>query len=278
MQWQIRECNAAPDVESIALRLVGYLDDHGYVRDHPEFLQKQLGCTPALLEAGLELLQQCEPRGVGARSLQECLLLQLGRVPQELASVVACLIRDHLEDVANGRVPAIAKRLSLPPATVQRAVDALRLLNPKPAAAVLETDVHYVIPDVMVQYRDGRYIVVSNDGALSEVVINPRYAQMMQQTDDRETQKYLWKKYHAAQWLIRCIEQRRQTVCRVAEAIVAMQERFFEDGISGLRPLTLRQVADMLEVHESTVSRAVRGKYMQTPRGVFEFKSFSQPS
>jgi RNA polymerase sigma-54 factor len=274
LEWQIREMCAASDITRTAIRLIGYLNESGYLVEDAALLSAELGCPPHQIEQATQLLQACEPRGIAARTLKECLSLQIEQVPVPLQELVQRLINNHLEDIASGRLPQIAKQLKQPVERIQQATDALRRLHPKPGAGLFDDDVRYVIPDVTVHHIGNRFIVVSNDNATPTIRFNQSYTRLLQHTDDLDTQRFLLKKYHAAEWLIRCVEQRRLTLYRVAEAIVQVQHRFFEEGPSGLRPLTLRQVADEVGLHESTVSRATRGKYMQTPRGVFEMKFF----
>lgn len=274
LEEQIRELTTDKYLATTAVRLIGYLDESGYLRESVEELAGELACSYESITDAIALLQSCEPCGLAAHDLRECLRLQVHHLPLHLQSVVLQLIDDCLEELAASHLPQIAKRLKLPIALIQQASDALRHLNPKPGLGLGYSAVQYVRPEVVVVRLDEGYVVMSNDGALPLLRVSPAYARLLETTDDAETQRFLMKKYHDARWLIRCVEQRRLTLYRVAEAIVHVQHRFFDEGPRGLRPLTLAQVATELGLHESTISRATRGKYMQTPRGLFEMKYF----
>jgi RNA polymerase sigma-54 factor len=271
---QLHLLDASPAVKQVAERLAGNLDESGYLRDSEAALKIWLNVSDATLADAIELLQSCEPAGIGARSLQECLHLQVDTVEVELRSLVDRLITDYLNEVAAGKLMKIAKELRQPPAVIQNAVDRLRKLNPKPGFALGSTVTPYIVPDVVVQRIENHYVVSTHESATPVLRVNRSYLQLLRQQKDAETRTYLAKKLQSAQWVAKCIEQRRMTLLRVAEAIVEMQREFFDYGVSAMKPLTLRHIADRLGVHESTVSRATRSKYMLAPSGLYEMKFF----
>lgn len=273
MEQQLRDCYAPETICRIAQYLIGSLDAKGYLTEADDVVAKRFGVELASVKEAVALLQSCEPAGIAARNLQECLLLQLTAVPERLRSLVEVCIHDHLEDIAGGRFTHIAKQIGTSLLVVQQAIDALRRLNPKPGLMYASEVPAYIIPDVTVEQVAGRFVVVTNDSAVPTVRISPSYLKLMQRYDGT-TRQFLTKKVQGVEWLLRCIEQRRLTLYRVAEAIVEAQQAFFWKGAAGMKPLTLNKIADVLGIHESTVSRATRGKYMQTPRGVFEMRFF----
>jgi RNA polymerase sigma-54 factor len=292
LDLQLRTFNAPTPVVRLARTLIGYLDENGYLTEIPELytdlprLAEELGVADALgnrvshavaerwLQEAISLLQSCEPLGIGARNLQECLRLQLPTVGESLRGLVARIIDEHLDDVAQGRLQRIAQRLGESRQRVQLAVDALRRLHPRPGLAYGAPSPMYVVPELTVCKVDGRYVVLTRDEAYPRLRWNAHYQRLLESPPDAQTERYLRNKQQAVEWLMRCLEQRRLTLYRVADAIVQAQVDFFEHGPSRLRPLTLREVAEQVGIHESTVSRATRGKYMQTPRGVLELKYF----
>ncbi|MFS8640482.1 MAG: RNA polymerase factor sigma-54, partial [Symbiobacteriaceae bacterium] len=184
------------------------------------------------------------------------------------------IIRHHLEDLAAGRIPRIAERLGVDCAAVQAAADAIRALDPKPGRRFGGGEQpRYVVPDVFVERVGSEYVVIVNEAPLPRLIVSPHYRRLLE-TADGQTRRYVEERIQSALWLIKSIEQRRLTLLRVTEAIVRFQRDFFDRGPRYLRPLTLRDVAQAVGVHESTVSRATSGKWAQTPRGMFELKYF----
>lgn len=270
---QLRVADAPAFTIQVARYLLGCLDESGYLRESGDTVRGLLGVSEDAFQSGLALLQSCDPVGVGGRNLAECLRLQLHRVDPDLRTIVAAIINHHLDDIAAGKLPIVAKHLRIETAVVQRAVDALRKLNPRPGLAWASERPAYVIPDILVKRVEEDYVVITNEHAEPRLRIN-QGIHWMQADCDKTTRDFLQKKLQAAQWLVRCLEQRRITLYRVAEAIVHHQHAFFDCGVTAMKPLTLRQIADDVELHESTVSRAVKGKYMLTPRGLYEMRQF----
>lgn len=270
-QVRLASCNVMHT--EVATLLIGCLDENGYLRESTQELAAWLDMPEDVVGQAVELLQACDPAGVGARDLQECLRLQMHLVPTCERALVAHVIDHHLDDLAAGRMSHIARALHVSAARLQTAVDALRRLNPKPGASVGGDRPIYIIPDVVVERVEGRYVTIANDAAEPRIHLAPAYRKWLTAADE-ETRQYLVRKVQAVEWLTRCLEQRRMTLRRVVETIVDRQTEFLDHGPASMRPLTLRQVAAELGVHESTVSRAIRNKYVQTPRGVFEMKYF----
>ncbi len=274
LESQLRLAQSTPQVYRIARYLIGSLDENGYLQDSVDAIAQTLGVAQKEVDAAVELLQTCDPPGIGARNLKECLLLQLSFVPEAWRDIVQVLIESHLEDIGAGRIANISRALKLPKQRIQGAVDEIRRLNPRPALAYRGESPHYIIPDVVVQRVEDHFVVMTNESAQPLLRISPLYRRMLESHSTGETRAYLQRKFQSAQWLVRCLEQRRMTLYRVAEAITEQQQGFFRMGLSAMKPLTLKQIAEMVGLHESTISRATRGKYMQTPRGVFEMKFF----
>jgi RNA polymerase sigma-54 factor len=284
---QLSWFDLSDDVRRMTERIIYSLDSNGYLMTPleellPPVLPEQNG-DPAvhhvdyfrMAEQALSVVQGLDPPGVGARDLKECLLLQLTPgVPyyDELRT----LIVDHLEDLENNRLPAISKKTTLSIERIQEAWDELRKLKPKPGGEFSESMVPTVTPDVFVEKdENGQYQVRLENTQLPSLYINPYYRKLLQQANtNNETREYIKRKVNSAQWLIESIEQRRNTLTRVSQAIVEHQTRFLEDGPEHIEPLKMQQIADKVKVHVTTVSRAVDDKWIQTPRGIFPLRRF----
>jgi RNA polymerase sigma-54 factor len=256
--------------------LIGNLDANGYLKIS---LKEAAACLKVSLAAVwrvLQLIQRFDPPGVGARNLTECLLLQL-RQRKDAPPAAEKIIRYFLTDVAGGRLKRIARRLNLSLPAVQAVVDYIRTLDPKPGRSFGGgQENRYIVPDVIIERVGGDYVVLVNDLAMPRLGINPLYQALMRQEGscDQATRRFIESKLNAAAWLIRSLEQRRLTLYRVVSCLVQEQREFLDKGLKYLKPLTMRQVAASLGIHESTVSRATANKYVQTPWGVFELKFF----
>lgn len=227
------------------------------------------------VEHMLGIVQGLEPPGVGARDLRECLLLQL-RAASQSESLSAALVRDHFDGLIGHRWNEIARKIGCPAEAVQAAADEVAKLNPKPGLSKSATPDNYVIPDLIVDKVAGEYLVFINDGNLPRLRLSKSYQDLARDRKKlgAEHKEFINNKLNAAQWLIHAIEQRRQTMLKVMHFIVNRQRDFFDKGIQFLKPLTLREVADAIDMHESTVSRVTNDKYAQTPRGVVPLKFF----
>ncbi|HHT9120501.1 MAG TPA: RNA polymerase factor sigma-54 [Candidatus Hypogeohydataceae bacterium YC41] len=257
--------------------IIDNIDDRGYLTTPLEEMIKGVSrpASTEEVEKALRFVQSMEPTGVGARSLEECLLLQ---IDQRLKNydLLKELITHHLKNIEMKRYPQVAKNTNKHIETIKRAVDFIRTLNPRPGSLFSNEQIAYIVPDVRVEYVDGRYEVILNENsALPRLAINPFYRDYIYRKSlDPQAHQFLQKKMESARWLIEAIEQRRATLYKVASKIVELQHSFLEEGVAGLRPLRMQEVADQLGIHVSTVSRAVSRKYIQTPRGVFEMKFF----
>jgi RNA polymerase sigma-54 factor len=223
----------------------------------------------------LDTIQLLDPPGVGAQDLRECLLLQLKEAGLE-QSVPYRLVRDCFEELINHRWSEISKRFAISAADVQKAADEIAKLDPKPGLQYGSRDDNYIIPDLIVEKIDDRYHVFLNDANLPRLKLSRAYQEIARDKKkfDGENKEFISNKLNSANWMIQAIEQRRQTMLKVMNYIVERQREFFEKGIQYLKPLTLREVAEVINMHESTVSRVTNEKFVQTPRGVLPLKFF----
>lgn len=273
---QLRLTRIDPKLAVICRNIIDAIDDNGYLSLTMEEVCTATGCSMEDAESALACVQQMDPVGVGARSLSECLEIQLasrGLLTDELEYILENL----LPEVANNRISVIAKKVGIKANEAQEAIDLIRKLEPKPGRqfAARGESTRYIIPDVICEKVDGEYTIRVNDNNVPHLMVSSYYKKLSADAkQDQELDKYLSDRFNSATWLIRSIEQRKQTIFQVAAAIVHYQEMFFEKGNKYMRTLTMKQIADELGIHESTVSRAINGKYMQSPRGVFELKYF----
>ena len=254
--------------------IIEAIDDNGYLTMSVDDIAKACHIEPEKVEATLTFIQNFDPPGVASRNLRECMLIQLaakGLLTEEIEYIIIHL----LEDLAEHRYAQIGKKLGLTVKQVQQIADLLKTLEPKPGRAFASKEsTRYVIPDILVEKTDDEYVAVCNDSAIPHLMVSSYYHHLNEEYKDDELQKYLNERMNAALWLMKSIEQRKQTICNVATAIVAYQQEFFAHGEHSLKPMTLRQIAEEVQVHESTVSRAINGKYLQCPRGTFELRYF----
>lgn len=264
-----------PKTRKIAEYIIDSLNPWGYRTERATEIAVKLDCEHDEVMKAIHVVQSLEPAGVGAKSLQEALMLQLKRMG-EYNEVFADIITNHLQNIANNRIQMIAKALNLSLDETNEYCDELRSLDPKPGVRYGKNDENsYIKPDVYVKEDRGKYLVFTNEKITPLLNTSPYYEKLLAEAaGDQEATEYIKSKMNSAVWLIKGIDQRRRTIQRVAEAIVAHQQDFFKMGSSALRPMTLSDIAEELDIHESTVSRAVNGKYMQTPRGLFEMKYF----
>ncbi len=276
---QLAELDLDPQVEQIAERIISTLDpkDGGYFRSSlVDLLPPDAGPERlALAQKALEVVQSLDPNGIAARDLRECLLLQL-TPDMPYYEELKVLITNHLEDLRDNRLPAIERVTGFSIPTIQAAWAQLRKLNPKPAAEFADSFVPSVTPDLRVEKtEDGHYKVTMDDQRLPSLHISEYYRQrLISGTATPEEKEFIKRKINAAQWLIESIEQRRNTLLRVAQAIVDYQHRFLEEGPEQIEPLKMQQIADQVGVHVTTVSRAVDDKWIETPRGILPLKRF----
>lgn len=276
LNLQLSLSRAGKEIKNIVQYLIGNLDARGYLGISLEEAGEQLGANPEKMQQALNVLQAFDPPGVGARDLQECLTIQLD-LRQEDNPLVRKLVHEFLPDLAEGRLAKIASKLDVSPQEIQSAADTLKTLEPKPGRNFSHhDDIRYIVPDVVVEKVEGQYIILVNDVAIPRLTINNTYRTVLAKNSsaDQNTKQFVEEKLNAAAWLIRSIEQRRLTLYKVANCLVELQRDFLDHGVKSLKPLNLKKVADIVGVHESTVSRATSNKYIQTPQGVFEMKYF----
>lgn len=277
---QLHFLNLPDAVMRIAEFLVCSLDDRGWVVTPMDEIVDSLQVPQEEVEKVLLVVQALEPAGVGARDLRECLLIQLD-ARGDRDTMPWQLIHDHFDHLVNRRFPEIARILKVTGEDVQAAADEIATLNPRPGTSVSADDPKYVTPDLLVERVDEEYVVMLNDRNVPRLRISSAYESVIKEkkkadatTEQKQTREFIQGKLNAAKWLISTIEQRRRTMIKVMNCIVREQREFFDKGIAFLRPLTLAAVARQIDMHESTVSRVCSGKYVQTPRGVFELKFF----
>jgi len=255
------------------------LDANGYLLYNvDELLQSDGVAEPdpdllAEIEDALRIVQSFEPKGVACRDIQECLLLQIP--DEEALALPRSIILNHLEDLRLNRLPKIGKETSATIEEVKDAIHYISTLNPRPGSEFSSGQSQYVIPDVIVEYVDGRYEITLQDGYIPRLKVSRAYELMLHDNrNDTVTKDFVRKKIQAARWLMESIEQRRSTVYKIASEIVRRQKDFFDKGIAYLHPLKMQAVADETGVHVSTVSRAISEKFIQTPMGIYRIKYF----
>ncbi len=267
----------APDaLREACFFLIGNVDPDGYLRATLEEVVAAVPCSLETAEEALRLLQSFDPPGVGGRTLAEVLLLQ-ARVAGVATPLLVDLVTNRLNDVGTKAAPLLARQLGIPLEELQRTLEWIRRLDPRPGRRYDQSRTIYVEPDVAVAKVKEDYVVLFNDDGLPRLKISTLYRRMLQARDaslDGESRNYLREKVRSAQWLLKSLDQRKRTIVRVAESIVRKQRDFFEYGVSQLRPLVLRDVAEDIGMHESTVSRVVSNKWMTTPRGLVPMKFF----
>ncbi|MBI4556175.1 MAG: RNA polymerase factor sigma-54 [Candidatus Hydrogenedentes bacterium] len=270
---------AAPDeiTYRIGERIVGDIDEKGYFTGSLADIAHELNRLLEDVERVLRLIQRFEPTGVGARDVIECLLLQIDvEYPEE--DQLRDLVEHHLAELEHHQIPKIAKAMNITPERVEQLREMMTKLNPWPGLEYSSDPAQYVTPDVIVEKEDGVYRVYLSDDTVPDLRISEQYRRLLRSGRmGRDEKRYIRDKVESAKWLIRNIAQRQQTILRIASAIVAVQEEFLDKGVEAIKPLTLQEIADKVGVHEATVSRTTRGKYMQTPQGLFEMKFFFSP-
>ncbi|MDQ0338476.1 RNA polymerase sigma-54 factor [Caldalkalibacillus uzonensis] len=270
---QIHYLQVTEEEKQILIFMAGNLDENGYLEADYDAMAPNQPCSRSTWEACLALLQQLEPYGVGARNLEECLLIQLRHSPYQGDKLCETLIRNHLTDIAAKRYTLLARTFGTTLDEIQRRVEWIRSFSPKPGSVFLSQKPKYIVPDVFVErLPDGTFVFQANDSVLPRIHFNREYALML--AESKQAKKFLEQKVKEYEWLKRSIRQRKETILNVTQVIVEQQKAFFEEGEAALKPLTLKEVAQALGMHESTISRATNQKYMQTPRGLYELKYF----
>ena len=279
LSWQLNLTPFGETDRAIATALIDAIDEDGYLRASLEEIADSMGPPPpdaAEVEAVLHRVQNFDPAGVGARDARECLLLQLAQLPADTPFLDSAqrLCRDYFELLASRDKPQILRRLKLDDAQFQEVTKLIRSLHPHPGSRVADAQPQYLVPDVFVSKRNGVWRVDLNPEATPRLRVNHRYAALIRRADNSQDNTYLKNHLQEARWFIKSLTSRNDTLLRVARKIVELQRGFFDHGPEAMRPLVLRDVAEALELHESTISRVTTQKYMYTPRGTLEFKYF----
>ncbi len=255
--------------------IIGCLEEDGYLRISLEQIAEATKTSIYEVEEALNIVWNMEPAGLGARNLQECMMLQLRRMGRH-NSLAMRIISEQWELFEKLKIPDIAHRFGVDTRTVQEELETIKRLNPKPGYLISPEKPTTIIPDLIVEKIDGKFVVTLNDRSVPSLHINKAYADMLKRGSvaKKEVKNYIRDKFNGATWLIRSIEQRKSTMLRVMYAIIDKQPDFFEKGPPHLNPLKLQDVADIIEMHISTVSRVTNNKYVQTPHGIYELKYF----
>lgn len=273
---QFNLVNLGKEEYRIGQYIIESIDRNGYLQSKLEEIAEEFNIGIEIVEEVLKTIQSFEPLGVGARDLKECLLIQI-REDQSRHPQAEKIISLYLEDLGSNKMVKISKELGIEISQVQKACDYIKTLEPKPGRAFSDgnlQDVRYIHPDASIDFIDGELLININDSTGPRLNINNFYKDIIQKDGDEKAKEFLSERLNSAMWIIKSIEQRRQTIYKVIESIVKFQIDFFKTGVKGLVPLNLKDVAEDIGMHESTVSRATNGKYVQTPRGLFELKYF----
>ena len=277
LMGQLNQNALDADDRKTAELIIGNIDDNGFLQTTPEEMALNTGIPQEDFENMLTLIQSFHPPGVGARDLRECLLIQLKREGRQ-NSLEYKIVADHMQDLGKRRFPEIARRMGISVEQVQKCANNIAQLDPRPGAIFAEAPKNYVLPDVTVEKVNGNYQVVLNGEQIPHLRISNTYKDIMaQDRNGSEVKDYIRDKIRSGKFLIKSIHQRQQTISNIAHEIVKRQLEFFDKGSAHLKPMTMVQIADAVGVHETTVSRAISGKYMSTPQGVFEMKYFFTP-
>ena len=275
LMWQLHMAELEQEGEAIGTLIIGNLDKDGYLRAEVAEIAGELGIEPARVEEVLAVVQGFDPPGVAARDLKECLQLQV-RVLGTSDPLVSAIIEGHLNNLANKNYQAIVRELKVSLEKIGRASEVIMQLEPKPGRGFDSEDVDYINPDVHVEKVGSDYVIRLNEDGLPRLRINSFYLEAMRAPGQlpEGVRSYIQKHLDNALWFIRSIHQRQKTLYKVTESIVRYQQEFLDHGLSHLRPLTLRQVAEDVQMHESTISRVTTHKYVYTPQGIFDLKFF----
>ena len=277
LMGQLNQAALDGDDRKTAELIIGNIDDNGFLQVTPQDMSLNTGIGQDDFETMLLLIQSFYPPGVGARDLRECLLIQLKRAGKE-TSLEYKIIHDHMQDLGKRRFPEIARRMGISVEQIQKCANSISQLDPRPGQIFAAAPQNYVLPDVTVEKIDGQYQVILNGEQIPHLRISNTYKDIMAQDGNgSEVKDYIRDKIRSGKFLIKSIHQRQQTISNIAHQIVLRQKEFLDHGTAHLKPMTMVQIADIVGVHETTVSRAISGKYMSTPQGVFEMKYFFTP-
>jgi RNA polymerase sigma-54 factor len=271
---QVRETDLNEEQRGLAETIIGNIDDYGYLKATAEEIAASTQQPVEKILEILKVIQSFDPSGIGAQDLRECLMLQLERAKNQ-ESLEYAIVRDFMEALGKRRIPEIARGTNRSIVEVQESLSKIARLEPRPGRAFLPDSEQFVLPEVFVQKNAEDFIVTTNDEYIPHLRISNVYKDLMAQGENSsEVKNYIREKIRAGKFLIKSLHQRQQTILNIAKEIVKRQREFMEKGVSCLKPMTMAQIAEVVGVHETTVSRAVSGKYMQTPQGIFEMRFF----
>jgi len=271
---QARESELTDEQRAIAELVIGNIDDYGYLKATAEELSASTNLPPEKISEILKVIRTFDPPGVGACDLRECLMLQLERAGQQ-ETLEYRIVRDFMEALGKRRIPEIARGTNCPVEQVQESLARIGRLEPRPGRAFLPDNDQYILPEVFVLKNGDNFTVTTNDEHIPHLRISNVYKDLMSAGENNaEVKNYIREKIRAGKFLIKSLQQRQQTILNIGKEIVKRQHEFMQKGVAHLRPMTMAQVADVVGVHETTVSRGVSGKYIQTPQGIFEMKFF----
>jgi RNA polymerase sigma-54 factor len=271
---QVRLSDLTEEQRPIAEMIIGNIDDYGYLKSTVEEMAFATSISADKILEVLLVIQSFHPPGVGARDLRECLMLQLEREGRQ-KSLEYRIISEHMEALGKRRVPEMARGLNQSVEDIQKGIARIALLEPRPGRAFLPDNDQYILPEVFVTPMGDDFVVTTNNEQIPHLRISNTYKDLMAQANSStEVRDYIREKIRAGKFLIKSLQQRQQTILNIGREIVKRQRDFMERGVAYLKPLTMVQVAEVVGVHETTVSRAVSGKYIQTPQGIFEMKYF----
>jgi RNA polymerase sigma-54 factor len=279
LEWQL-QLSVFSEMEREASRwIIGNLNDDGYLKATSEEVARQSGVSLEVVESALLKIQKLDPTGVGARDLRECLLLQLELI-EDVSPLVMTIVHEHFELLRKRDFRGLTRATGVPIEDIALATNFIGTLEPRPGRAFAGDDPIYITPDIYVYKVAEEFHILLNEDGLPKLKVNHLYKDVIAKdvNSSKDAKEYVHEKLRAAVWLIRSIHQRQRTIYRVMESIIRYQREFFEHGINYLRPLNLRDVADDIEMHESTVSRVTTNKYVHTPQGIFELKYFFNSS
>ncbi len=275
LTWQLNMSHLEDRQRELGIHIIGNINEDGYLEVSVEELAKSSGYSVEEVEEVLRLIQEFDPVGVGARDTRECLLIQIKFQNLE-GTLVEKIVKNHIQDLEHKRYDKIAKALNVNMEEIQRAVSVIQALEPKPGRSYSADETIYISPDIYVFKVGDDYEIMLNEDGLPKLRINPYYKDVLtrQKAVPESVRVYIQEKLKSAAWLIRSIHQRQRTIYKVTESIVKFQREFLDKGITHLKPLVLRDVAEDIQMHESTISRVTTNKYVYTPQGLFELKFF----
>jgi len=277
LMWQLKLSRFSDSEMKVGEQIIGNLDNNGYLVASVEEIAAQEVVDSSFVENVLKKIQEFDPPGIAARDIKECLLIQ-ARILGVLSPLVEMIITEHLKDLETKNYANISRKLKVPLSDVLQAVIIISNMDPRPGGIYNQERIDTIIPDVYVFKTGDEYKIILNDDGLPKLRISNFYKEIMSgistYPDAENSKKYIRERMQSATWLIKSIQQRHRTIYKVTESILKLQRDFFDYGITYLKPLVLRDIADDVEMHESTISRVVTNKYMHTPRGIFELKYF----